>query len=60
MKKMIVLLAFVLICTLSMGVAQGQQFVIKFAHNDPATLETTKHCYAVFSRTLSRPKQRGK
>ena len=60
MKKMIVLLTFVLICTLSMGVAQGQQFVIKFAHNDPATLETTKHCYAVFFKNFVEAKTEGK
>jgi tripartite ATP-independent transporter DctP family solute receptor len=60
MKKMIVLLAFVLVCTLSMGVAQGQQFVIKFAHNDPPTLETTKHAYAVFFKNFVESKTEGK
>jgi tripartite ATP-independent transporter DctP family solute receptor len=60
MKKMIVLLAFVLVGTLSLGVAQGQQFVIKFAHNDPATLETTKHCYAVFFKNFVEAKTEGK
>jgi tripartite ATP-independent transporter DctP family solute receptor len=47
-------------CLIGVYASQGQQFVIKFAHNDPANLEVTKHAYTVYFKNFVEAKTEGK
>jgi C4-dicarboxylate-binding protein DctP len=61
MKKLLLTSILVLtFCFLGVYTSQGQQFVIKFGHNDPANLEVTKHAYAVYLKNFVEAKTEGK